>query len=131
MAVTRKCQANKLGVNVDIARNEHVEFKVAFKGAQPLFAVVDEHDDVLLSPKDEPDSPGHWTTTWPREDSNHTAGTEVEVAFGAQFLAATEYSYQVTVRASDGSVRATAKDCTYSCEDPKRSVYSSLTLRVV
>lgn len=131
MSVTPKCNADDEAVDVDVTNGQFVEFEVSFKGAQPLFAVVDDSKRVILSAHDQPVSPGLYRTKWPAKPSSVKSGDAVEAALGVQFIAATQYTCKITCKATDGSVVRVAKDCTYTGTDAADTFHTSLTLRIV
>jgi hypothetical protein len=82
-------------------------------GAQAVFAITDQHGEVILSPATPQVSPGTYETTWPQSNSNVKVPDDLNHALGMHFLTAPQYDYTITHHAKNGSVLSVRKKCQY------------------
>ena len=131
MAVQRVCQpgCDRQTVNLGASANgEYLRYEVEGRPSA-LFDLVDENNNVLLTSTDPPTAAGTYVRQWPKAGEAPALGNHVHT-LGMQFIPAVSYRYAVSHCASDGTVIAVLKDCTYTREDQTQSMFENLTINV-
>jgi hypothetical protein len=127
MAVQTNVTTETAAVFLDATGGDYLLYKVTPRGAQPIFTLVDSRvDRLLMSNQNAPisDDPLVYQRKWPLPvDSVSTATNHT---LGIHFLAATQYRYEVGLYASNGQLKRTLIDITYSSNAPDDWYFQAL-----
>jgi len=115
------CSRNDLAAVLNVTAGERILYEMWFEGgAQPLFAIVDQHGTVVLSQSHAPDHDGAYRRIWPSDLSNIEIPNYLTHMCGMHFALATRYHWRVTRLDVNGDAIEIHKDCTYE-SDPHDS----------
>lgn len=130
MAVTRTCNAKLLSVIPNVDKGEYLLYELTVWGQQGIFDIVDENDQVIMSHKLWPTPQKNYQRKWPSDSSELPADKETTHTMGLHFLLATKYAYRMTLRAGDGTVIKTIKDCTYESSSSDDSFFEPVHISI-
>lgn len=126
VSVSCKPDEDKAATLLRVSRRETIHYEVSFKGAQGVFAIVDQHGTVILSNQDVPVSPGLYVRDWPRPGDDVKVPDDLNHTLGMHFIAATAYAYQAVRRSSTGAVLEKLKNCVYERSSQTDSFFDPL-----
>jgi hypothetical protein len=96
---------------------ERLHHEVTFEdGAQPVFAIVNQHGTVILSKAWPPDENGVYGTTWPDDPAAIEIPNGLMHTLSLHFIFATKYRWRVTRVDEAGDELEVLKECTYESE---------------
>jgi len=108
------CSRNDLALVLDVTNGEKLLYEVTFEGgAQPVFAIVNQHGAVILSAASGADADGVYRTIWPDDPDAIEVPNDLTHTLGMHFVVATKYGWRVTRLAADDSAIEVHKDCKY------------------
>ena len=127
MAVQTNVAKETAAVFVNVSGGEFLFYKITPRGAQPIFTLVDSRvDKLLLSNQSSPvsDNPLVFERRWPLPiDSVSTATNHT---MGLHFIAAAQYRYEVGLFNSNGQLKRSLIDITYSSNVPDDVFFQGL-----
>ena len=113
MAIVRSCKTDALATELNVTGNESLLYEVEFKGgAQPTFALVNQHGAEILSSSSGPDPDGVYRAPWPSPGLQIEVPNDLAHTLGMHFVFATKYTYRIYKRDAAGT-STLLKDCTY------------------
>ena len=116
MTVVRKCETDALAIELDVTAGETLLYEVEFEGgAQPTFAIVNQHGVEILASGSEPDGDGVYRSPWPKPELQIEVPNDLTHTLGMHFVFATKYGYRIHKRDAAGT-STLVKDCTYESE---------------
>lgn len=115
MSVKAECEKgqNLLATDLNVTAGEYLVYEVSFRGAQPLFTIVDQHGVIVMDPKDKVDA-GTFRKKWPAKKSDVKIPDDLNHTLSMSFIAAVEYDYVVTMYSKAGKKVEVCKNCSYS-----------------
>ena len=115
MSVSADCEKgeNLLAIKLDVTNGEYLVYEVAFKGAQALFTVVDQHGVIVMDPTDAI-SKSRFKCEWPAKKGDVKVPDDLNHVFSMSFVTAAEYDYVVIRRSKAGKKLEAVKNCTYA-----------------
>ncbi len=127
----RECTKKLLSVEINAAEKEYLLYVVSAKGAQAVFALVDENDQVIFSHADGDPGQNIYQRKWPLAPGELPNDDETTHTMAFHFITAQSYSYRVTHHRKDGSVIAELKNCKYTGKPPRDTCFEPLHVDVV
>jgi hypothetical protein len=130
MPVTRDCKVKLLSVILDPSKGDYLLYELTVWGAQGIFDLVDENDQVVMSHKHWPTPQQNYQRKWPQDPSELPSDKETTHTMGLHFLFATKYAYRLTLRSSNGNVLKTIKECTYESANSHDSFFEPVHISI-
>ncbi|MGH0034657.1 MAG: hypothetical protein ACQGVK_06480 [Myxococcota bacterium] len=116
-----QCTKNALATELDVSNGEQLLYEVKLaRGAQPVFAIVDQNEQPVLGSDDPPDPDGVFRAKWPPDPNAVQIPNDLAHTLGMHFVTAVEYHYRVTRIDGNGQTLDVLKDCSY-VSDPHES----------
>ena len=127
MAVQTNVTKETSAVFLNASAGDFLLYKLTAQGAQPIFTLVDSRvDKLLLSNHSSPTSnnPLVFERKWPLPVD--AVSTATNHTMGLHFIAATRYRYEVGLFSSNGQLKRSLIDITYSSNVPEDVFFQAL-----